>query len=454
MVQTINILVCDDDVLIRKTMSLLLKNRGQIQTCNHSDEALQIIKNKKIHLLLLDVEMRTKDEGVMAISKFLEIDPDITILMLSGIEDYRVVKECIKRGATDYVSKSTTPEELEHIIDKTLKEREHLIKERSFNREMQLEQNKFRLMGESSSIKKLKDLIEKYKKSTANVLIEGETGTGKERVAKSLRKYTSDKGWEPFIAIDSATLHLNTAESILFGHEKGAFTGAHERKSGLFEEADGGVVFFDEIGNMPLEIQKKLLRIIQEKEVKRLGSNTVIPIDFRVIAATNRNLEEMVKNKEFLGDLYERLNVLPLHVPALREHKEDIDTLIPYYLSITKREHIKISENALEILKKYSWPGNVRELFAVLEYSLTLCNEQSIEPHDLPSKIFKNTEDSTSDGAFYERVKNFESNLLKQEYEKQGGKISKMAESLKMDRSHLHAKLKQYGIHVPRGGNE
>lgn len=448
----IHILVCDDDPLMRKTLTVLLQKHATVHTCAHTDEGLQLFKNKKIDLVILDVEMRTKDEGVKAIPRFLEVDPEISILMLSGDEDYKTVKESLKAGARDYISKRVVAEELEHTVQRTLHERNLINRVQVFKRETQVEQNKYQLIGKSKALNQITQLIEKYKKSDANVLIFGETGTGKERVAKLLRRFDTKTGWEPFIAIDSSTLHLQTAESLLFGHEKGAFTGANERKKGLFEEAHGGAVFFDEIANMPIDIQKKLLRVLQEKEVKRLGSNIVLPLEFRVIAATNRDLEKMVKEKEFLEDLLERLNVLPLNIPPLREHTDDIEDLVAHYLKAKKRNPLSLSKDALACILQYPWPGNIRELFAVLEYAMTLCESERIEIHDLPPKLLR--ESKSIANSFYERVEHFEANLLKQEYEKQSGKISKMAEVLKMDRSHLHSKLKQYGIHTPRTKGE
>jgi two-component system response regulator AtoC len=259
---------------------------------------------------------------------------------------------------------------------------------------------------------------------------------------------------EPFVAVDSATLHSQTAESILFGHEKGAFTGAEGLRRGLFEEADGGVIFFDEIANMPLAIQAKFLRVLQEKEIVRMGSSRVIPLDFRVIAATNRSLEELAKKGEFLPDLIQRLNILPISLSPLRERKEDLPLLVSHFLAQKSGSRVEFTEDALAALAAYDWPGNVRELSAHIDYSLAMVDDAKVDVPDLHPKVLEVKKPAgsavngeTGSASFYDQMSAHEAHLLREAYTRAGGNVSQIALSLGMDRSHLHTKLRQHGIH-------
>jgi DNA-binding NtrC family response regulator len=331
------------------------------------------------------------------------------------------------------------------------------------------------LVGESPQMITLRRNIEKVRAGSGNVVITGDTGTGKELVARQLRRKFPDGSLEPFLAVDSATIQSTMAESTLFGHEKGAFTGAEKAAKGIFEEANGGIVYFDEIGNMPLEIQAKLLRVLQEKEILRIGSSKVLKLDFRVVCATNRNLEEMVTKGQFKDDLLQRLNVIPLHLSPLRERREDIKSLVEHFVA---RQHtafgaLEFTDNSIRILKAYSWPGNVRELGNLISYLATMIEGKEVDVADLPPK-FRDVErliesqaaqnatsnsankgiaDTSGKSAFYDRVSAFEEALLKAEYLKHEGNVSQLALTLRMDRSHLYSKLKEYGIHSTRRGS-
>jgi DNA-binding NtrC family response regulator len=330
-------------------------------------------------------------------------------------------------------------------------------------------------------MKNLKRIIEKIRQSPVSVVITGETGTGKELVARQLRPLSEQGDFAPFIAIDSATIQSSTAESILFGHEKGAFTGAEKLNKGIFEEAHDGVVYFDEIANMPLDIQAKLLRVLQEKEVSRLGSTKVIQLHFRTICATNCDLEKLAREGQFKYDLLQRLNVIPIHLPPLRERTEDIPLLIQH---MTRKNPSPIGElqftpEALELLKAYSWPGNIRELSNLVAYLSTLVDSPEVDVADLPPKLRdlaraqmqeqkssgsslgnlpeNSTENSPKNSdekqSFYKKVAGFEEKLLNEEYHRCKGNISQLALVLGMDRSHLYTKLKEFGIHSARRGS-
>ncbi len=445
------ILVCDDDPLFRKTLTLLLRDFGEVTAVQNTDEVLNLLRTKTFDLLFLDVQMRTPEEGLTALPKVRELANDLSIVMLSGLKDFQIVRQAMKNGADDYLVKDFEPEEFKLTVERTLGIRRLVISNQKRNAETLRNEKKFRLIGENKKMLEVKRLIEKFKISNANVLIQGETGTGKEIVARLLRKTDAEGNLEPFVAIDSATLHAQTAESILFGHERGAFTGADSTRKGLFEEADGGVIFFDEIANMPLAIQAKLLRILQEKEVVRMGSSRSIPIDFRVITATNRSLEEMATRGEFLHDLLQRLNVLPVELPPLRDRLEDLSQLTDYFLKEKSEGKVQITSDVLEAFSQYDWPGNVRELSTLLDYSLAMTEDSKIDLSNLHPKVLNPVKKTSPEGGgFYEQVAAFEKNILMNSYKKFEGNVSKMALELGVDRSHLHTKLKLYGIHATR----
>jgi two-component system nitrogen regulation response regulator NtrX len=330
------------------------------------------------------------------------------------------------------------------------------------NIETAAQHRKHTLVGQSASIQALLKMIHRIRESNAHVLIYGETGTGKEVVARLLRSSLPNGVLCPFVAVDSATIHGQTAESILFGHEKGAFTGADKLRKGVFEEANGGTVYFDEIANMPLDIQAKLLRVIQEKEVIRMGSARAIPLEFRVIAATNRDLDEMVKQRLFKDDLLQRLNVIPILLPSLRDRIGDIPSLIDHFCSLHSRgmREVRFTERAMAVLQRYRWPGNIRELGNLVAFLYATSESDEIDIYDLPPKFSEQCsvvgKYSSADaprlsldveGPFYERVAQFEKQVLSREYDKFKGNVSRMALALQMDRSHLHSKLRALGIH-------
>ena len=317
----------------------------------------------------------------------------------------------------------------------------------SQNFEAALNQKRHVLIGESAQIRVR--IIEKMRQSRANVLITGETGTGKEVVARQLRQSLVDGSFAPFVAIDSATIQSSTAESILFGHEKGAFTGAEKATKGIFEEADGGTVYFDEIGNMPLDIQAKLLRVVQEREVTRLGATRSQQLEFRVISATNKNLEEMARTGHLKDDLLQRLNVLPIALPPLRERKSDIPLLIAQFLAESREgARIEFSNDAIEVLQEYPWPGNIRELSNVVAYVVTMTEGDQVDLADLPPKFRERRSKGSGtiiadlpQGSFYDRVAAYEKQILNEEYQANDGNVSRLAIKLGMDRSHLYSKL-------------
>ena len=440
------ILICDDDPIAHLKMKQSLRKVGKIRSAYHGDEALAIIKHHSISVLLLDIHMRKPKEGLQYIPIFLKQDPDLAIIICSGDSHFRTAMEAMKLGAVDYILKDINSNELIHAVFKVLERRSFLQGEQQQNFETLHHHMQHALIGNSEPIRQLKKIIGKVKKGSVNVLITGETGTGKELVARQLRHELENKTLAPFLAIDSATIQHSTAESILFGHEKGAFTGADKCSRGLFEEANNGIVYFDEISNMPLNIQPKLLRVLQEKEVTRLGSYKPIQLNFRVICATNQDLESMANKQEFKADLLQRLNVIPIHVPPLRERIEDIPILLEHFSSKQNHHPIIFHPESVQMLQQYTWPGNIRELSNLVAHLSTMIDGDTVTPADLPVKFRISNSKTARSGTYYQKIAQFEKELLIQACQKHQGAMSQLAVELGMDRSHLYTKLKQFGI--------
>lgn len=457
------VLIVDDDQTFHLAVKHALKGKYECRSAYNCDEALAILKNTSTDILLLDVNMRTPDEGLKYLPELKEKDPEASVVISSGLTDFNTVREAMRLGAVDFVPKDFHPNEIFLVLDRVV-ERSGLLKRTAQqNFEVLSTHQKHALIGSSPEMQKLRTMIEKLRRGSANVVITGETGTGKEIVARQLRTHRQDGSLAPFVAVDAATIQSSMAESILFGHEKGAFTGADRANKGIFEEANEGIVYFDEIGNMPVDIQAKLLRVLQEKEVMRIGSSKAIPLNFRVVCATNRKLEDLVAKGEFKEDLYQRLNVLPVHIPPLREHAQDVPELMLHYLKNTgePRTSLEILPDTIQVLQDYSWPGNVRELVNLVNYLLTMVEGEEVDVSDLPPhirdasdlfrrKLSPDLDPDTLNGRFYDLVGDYEKKLLKQAYEHHGANISQIALALGMDRSHLYTKLRTHGIHLSK----
>jgi DNA-binding NtrC family response regulator len=461
------VLICDDDAVFQLSVKQALKGLYECRTAYNADEALAILRKQPVDVLLLDIQMRTPDEGLAAIPKCLEVDPELAIAMVSAQTDYPTVRDAMKLGAADYLGKETEPEALALALSKLLERRKLMQRRDQQNYETSLVQRKQVLVGDSAAMSSLRKTIERFRSSDANVVIHGETGTGKEVVARQLRKSLPDGTFAPFVAVDSATIQSTMAESILFGHEKGAFTGAERTTKGIFEEANGGIIYFDEIANMTLDIQAKLLRVLQEKEVARLGSSKVMRLEFRVVCATNKNLEEMARAGQFKDDLLQRLNVLPIDLVPLRERSEDVPALVEHFVSRLPAAsmpagRLRFTPEAFEVLRTYPWPGNVRELGNVVAYVAAMMVGNEVEVADLPPRIRDKAKPASaasvgqlaaSGGSIYDQVAAFERGILQREYDRNAGNVSKVALALGMDRSHLYTKLKEHGIHPVKRTN-
>lgn len=465
------ILIVDDDKGIHIATKYVLKEKYDCISAYNGDEAKIILQSQPIDVVLLDIHMRRHEEGLEYLPQLKECDQDIDIIIVSSNTELDLASRAIRTGASAYLLKEHSADQLIITIESVLNKREILRENQHYVRDRKRVLEKNQIVGNSSAIKQLMKDIEKVRRSPANVIITAETGCGKELVARHIGAIDN----KPFVAVDSATITSTMAESILFGHEKGAFTGAVGQQKGLFEEANGGTIYFDEIVNMPLEIQAKLLRVIQEKEVTRLGSTKVIPLNFRVICATNKDLEKMAAEGKFKDDLYQRLNVISLRIPPLRERGEDIALLANHFLKLYRTEYSpkSISDSALEVMMKYSWPGNVRELGNLMANLCTMISDQeTIEVEDLPAKIrdqaarsplaatiVSGSEQASAVGAnlkdafadpnmdFYRYMHSVEGRVLGDLYKMYEGNISQMSKNLRISRSHLYSKLHAHQIH-------
>jgi DNA-binding NtrC family response regulator len=378
------------------------------------------------------------------------------VLIISAYGNIETAVEAIKKGAADYLTKPFSPDELRIRVKKIFDSREknsqiqYLIEQNRFLNDVYLNESN-ELIGCSESFLKIMDLVEKIADKESSVLIQGETGTGKELIARLIHK-KSGRNEKPFIRVNCAALNDNLLESELFGHEKGAFTGAVKMKRGRFELADSGTIFLDEIGDISPTMQVKILRVLQEKEFERVGGETTLKTDVRIISATNKNLEKEVLNNKFRDDLYYRLNVIPLMLPSLRERKEDIEMLSKYFLSksASKNRHIEkvISKDGMELLKNYSWPGNIRELENLIERLSVISNSEIID-EDIVSIHLNpkmNNSENYSNLSLEEATSQFEKKIILQALKKADGIKNKAAKILKLNTSSLYYKLEKYDL--------
>jgi DNA-binding NtrC family response regulator len=387
----VSILIIDDEAELCQSLSEMLKEEEEgykLSIANNGEKGLAKIKEEVPDLVLLDIKMPEMD-GIETLKRIRAIDKDILVIMLTAYQTVETAVKAMKLGAYDYISKPFNYEELKIIIKRALQTRDLSQEVISLRHQIRDKFSFKNIIGRSDKIKELLYKIEKVAPTNATVLIRGESGTGKELIAKTIHQYSLRKD-KPFIAVDCACLTETLIESELFGHTKGAFTGAIAKKIGKFELAQGGTIFLDEIGNLPINIQIKLLRTLQEREINRIGEKYPIKIDARFVAATNTNLEEAIKSGTFREDFYHRINVFPIFLSPLREKKEDIPLLALYFLNqfnpIFGKNVKNISEESMELLVNYPWPGNVREIQNVIQQAIIMA-EDIILPEHLPFYI-------------------------------------------------------------------
>jgi len=387
-----HLLVVDDDAVTTNLLKEVLSKEGyDVTTASSGEEAMDIGTNNLFDIVITDVRMGEKD-GMEVLRSFKKIAPETTVIMITAFGSIETAIEAIREGAFDYVSKPFKLDEIKFTIRRALEQRRLLQENRLYRREL-LNKYQFKnVIGRTPQMFEVYKTIAKVADTKSTVLLYGERGTGKELVARSIH-YNSPRNNRPFIPVDCGSLVETLMESELFGHVRGAFTGALSTKRGMFEEADGGTLFLDEVSSLNLSMQMKLLRFLQEHEIKKVGGMESIKVDVRVVAATNQQLDPFVKTGKFREDLFDRLNVVSIVLPPLRERKEDIPLLANHFLQEFSEENHKnishISPEALEILTQYSWPGNVRELEHTIERAVILSIHPIILPEDLPRKMFE-----------------------------------------------------------------
>jgi DNA-binding NtrC family response regulator len=451
------ILAIDDNEDILFSLKLLLKPHVElIHTTTNPNQIPELIKSEQFDIILLDMNF-TKDaisgqEGFDWLQRILSIDPDAVVVFITAYGDAEKAVKAIKAGATDFVLKPWQNEKLIATVSATI-QLKRSRKEASGLRMKQQELTKVLdqpfhdFVGESPQMKQVFSTIQKVAGTDANVLILGENGTGKELVARALHRGSARKD-EVFISVDLGSISETLFESELFGHEKGAFTDAHKEKAGRFEIASGGTLFLDEIGNLSLPMQSKLLTVIERREVTRVGANKPIPIDIRLICATNTNIHEMVQSESFRQDLLYRINTVEIHLPPLRDREGDIPILADHFLKIYAKKYKKnvsgFSSAAMKKLLQYAWPGNVRELQHSIERSVILTETSSIQPDDfhLQSRARK------SDGLELEtfNLDDIEKNVILKALKKYQGNISQAASELGLTRTSLYRRMEKYGL--------
>lgn len=442
--QGVGILVVDDEFSVRDSLHNWFKNEGyRTETAENGSEALRKLQDNLWDIVLLDIKMPGMD-GMELQKHIKKIDNTIIVIIITAYATVDTAVEAMKEGAYDYLSKPIDPDKLSILIRNAVNQRRLIAENIQLRQKVEELTLQDEIVGESPQIKKILEMIDTVAKTDATVLIRGESGTGKELVAQAIHG-KSNRRYFPIISINCGAFPEGLLESELFGHEKGAFTGAQYKRKGKLEMANGGTVFFDEIGNIAAKMQMDLLRVIETKQFTPLGSNKVVNVDFRIIAATNSDLEKKVAEKEFREDLYYRLNVFSIQIPPLRERPMDISPIAHYFLDKYARSMNKdvtdISPEAMKILAQYNWPGNIRELRNTIERALVVVGKKNrIGLEDL-NLLFLSK--ATSPGDSLEEI---EKAHVKRILEQSDWNISRSAETLKIDRVTLYNKIKKYGL--------
>ncbi len=454
MTKKTKILVVDDEQLIRWSIEQNLKKQGyEVLTAPTGEDALKLVREEQPELILLDIQM-PGISGMEVLEKVKEFDEDIVVIMVTAHGGLETAVSAMRLGAYDYINKPFNLDELAIVIRKAL-ENSSLRREVAGLRSEHKKVGSPNIIGASRHMKNVLAMMEKVAKSeAATVLVQGESGTGKELVAKWIH-YKSNRADKPFVAINCAAVPVTLLESELFGHEKGAFTDAKVTKKGLFELADGGTIFLDEIGDMEIGMQAKLLRFLEDRTFRRIGGAKVIAVDIRIISATNKDLLKAIEDKSFRNDLYYRLQVIPIFLPPLRERREDILPLANHFIENYNREfnkHVKgISGMAEKMLAEYNWPGNIRELKNVIERAIILGNEETLLLEHLPLEIIAKSASSAPpvtsiklppEGVDIEEV---EKELIRQALDSSEWNQSKAAKKLNLGIDAFRYRMKKFG---------
>jgi len=442
------ILIVDDESGIRESLSALLRDEGyEADALASGEDCLRVLGDRTYDLVLLDVWL-SKLDGLEVLERIQSHDGAPMVVMISGHGNIETAVRATKLGAFDFIEKPLSLEKIMLVVRNAL---EYLRLEEE-NRRLRAElEERHQILGSSVPMKALRQQIALTAPTTGRVLIYGESGTGKELVARALHA-SSPRSSKPFVEVNCAAIPEDLIESELFGHRKGSFTGASEDKVGKFQKADGGTLFLDEVGDMSLKTQSKVLRVLEEQRVEPVGSNVPVTVDVRVIAATNKKLEDEIARNAFREDLFYRLNVIPFNVPPLRERIEDIPILAAHFLSQYCEEYGKKQKEftaaAMDVLLGYSWPGNVRELKNLVERLVIMCPSPRIEPHHLPPEFFRGAPKAPQKPyeSLQEARSAYEREFVLRKLEENRWNMTKTAQSLGLERSHLYRKMRSLGI--------
>jgi DNA-binding NtrC family response regulator len=446
---TIQVLVVDDEKIMQDSLPRILTKEGyEVQTTSSGEEAIEKFDRESFDIVLLDIKMPGMG-GIETLRRLKEMDPAITILIVTGYPSIDSAVKAIKLGAYDYITKPFTPDVLRVAINRALERKSLVTENLQLRRQLKAKNEADIVIGQSEVMRNIYELVRRTAPTDSTVLITGESGTGKELIARAIHTYSLRQDKE-FVTVDCSALVETLLESELFGHVKGSFTGAIQTKYGSFELANGGTFFFDEIGNLSLDIQAKLLRVIQEKEVKPVGSEKTLKVDVRIIAATNQDLKPAIIRKTFREDLYYRLNVFPIHIPPLRERKEDIPLLAKHFLQkYNKKRKVPVTQVAPEtihLLMSYDWPGNARELENTIERALILEDGDTLFPQNFPWIEVQRTTGHLSFPHKVFHLEEIEKNHILMVLNETKGHKGKAASLLGIDRKTLYTKIKKYEL--------
>jgi len=452
-----DILLVDDEKSVRTTLSLMLKRVGyDVEEAANGKSALEQVKNKFFDLVITDLKMEPVD-GMEVLRKVKSINDTTEVMVMTAFSTVESGVEAMKLGAYDYIQKPFDKDEFLILVKKALERRELISEVEHLQNELREKYRFENIIGNSNRMMEVLAMVSKVAKTDSTVLIAGESGTGKELIAKATHLNSRRKN-RAFVTINCGALPENLQESELFGHVRGAFTGAIKDKRGLFQEANGGTLFLDEIGETALSTQVKLLRFLQDGEIRRVGENEPLYVDVRLIAATNQDLKQLIEESRFREDLYYRLNVIPIDLPPLRERRDDIPLLAGHFLNVyaerTKKNNPSISPEGMKFLMQYDWPGNVRELENVIERALILASKNVIFPEDLPGGILNNKKQTASEPETLlsddQTLEDLEKKYILITLDKCVWNQKKASEILGISTTTLWRKLKLYGIEPKR----
>ena len=449
MPESVHILVVDDEQGTRDLLREIMEKEGYIvHEAQDGRNALDRLEKQTVDIILSDIQMPSMD-GIELLGQVRVLYPETQVILLTAYGSMSTAVEGIKAGAFDYISKPFVLEEVRLLVKRALEHKRILEENRSLKEQVKATFGLDQLQGKSPGMVEVYKLVARAAPSESTVLIQGESGTGKELIARAIHKNSARKHG-PFVAVDCGTLAETLLESELFGHEKGAFTGAIGSKKGLLELANGGTCFLDEIGDISPVLQSKLLRVLQEREIRRVGGQESIGVNVRIVAATNKDLPKLVENGKFREDLFYRLNVVTINLPPLRERSDDIPLLVHYFLQkygTSESKHVRhVSPKAMALLQQYDWPGNVRELEHTIERALVLTPHSTLVPEDLPPAISSQAPPATIKDTGWKTLDQLEREQILKVLDAFKGDEAQAAETLGIHRKTLQRKLKEYGL--------